>query len=414
MSHLVYGLLLLMLPPGWCGDGHVRNAQVVSSGEPITLAYSGAAVALAMADLENGDDQNDPGFRLYREGYHFVLSEKWVDARKKFVEFIKKYPKSEYLDDAHYWSAYALKHIDRKKAVNDYISFITKFPNSRYYDDAVADLTEISKGHPVTIGKYIDDEGTRVYVSGEGRGISVDSAGAVIRDHADSIVIDKHGRPVARSGKRIDFNFGSTPRPMVIHEKSLEALSRALGRMRMPPVISPFSPFGPDEHLDKATRLKIEALQALGESNDSGAFTALKKVALDGSNACQLRVAAMQELANIQVADPLPVFVDIAKRDTNEEIQNFAIDQIGMLSADKNRSVETLIQLFDAIPNKREDRRAEIFFSIAEVGNDKAVEFLSRVAKNDENYDLRSQAIYYLGSIGTPKARAALLEILQK
>ncbi len=414
MSHFIFGVLVLTLPSGWCGDGQAGVTQGGISGRPAVPAHSRPEVALAMAEMGNPDDQNDPGFRLYREGYHLVLDEKWTEARKKLQEFIKKYPKSGYLDDAHYWCAYALKHIDRKKAVNDYITFITEYPNSRYYDDAVADLTEISKGHPVTIGKYMDNEGTRVYVSGEGRGISVDSSGAVIGDHENKVVVDKRGRPVMRSGKRVDFNFGSAPRPMVIHEKSLEALARALSRMRMPPFVSPFTPLAEDEHLDKATRIKIEALQALGELNDSGSFAALRKVALDGSNANPLRVAAMQQLAEMQVSDPLPVFVDIAKRDTNEEIQNFAIDQIGMLSTDKNRSVETLIQLFDAIPNKREDRREEIFFSIAEVGNDKAVDFLSRVARSDENYDLRSQAIYYLGSIGTPKARAALLDILQK
>lgn len=408
----MFSMIILTLPSMRCGDNHSHSA---STNEPAVIAFSGPVVAWSTIEAVNPDEQNDPGYRLYREGYHLVLDEKWAEAHTMLQDFIKKYPKSGYVEDARYWAAYALKHLDRKKAVNAYISFITAYPNSRYYDDAVADLTEISKGHPVTIGKYIDDEGTRIYVAGEGRAISLDSAGAVIRDHLDSVAIDKHGKPVARSGKRIDYSFGTAPRPFVIHEKSLEALSRALGRMRMPPFFAPFGPMAEEQHLDKATRLKIQALQALGESkDDSGAFVALRKVALDGSNAKPLRVAAMQELSDMQVSDPLPVFVDIAKSDTNEEIQNFAIDQIGMFSNDKNRSVEMLIGLFDAIPSKREDKREEIFFSIAEVGNDKAVDFLTRVARNDDNYDLRSQAIYYLGSIGTPKARSALLEILQK
>ena len=415
MTSFIMGLIFFALPSVQCGDSHSRGAQVASSGDPVAFAFSGPFMTWAEMSMERTDDQNDPGYKSYCEGYHLILNEKWVDAHKKLLDFLKKFPKSGYADDARYWAAYAMKHIDRKKAVNAYIGFITQYPNSRYYDDAVADLTEIGKGHPITIGKYIDDDGTRVYVAGEGRGISLNSSGAVITDHGDSVVVDKHGKTVRSSGKNIDYSFGSGPRPFVMHEKSLEALSRALSNMRMPLPLAPFGPMAEDQHLDRGTKLKIQALQALGESkDDSGAFVALRKVALDGSNANPLRVAAMQELAEMQVSDPLPVFVDIAKSDTNEEIQNFAIDQIGMFSNDKNRSVETLIQLFDAIPNKREDRRAEIFFSIAEVGNDKAVDFLTRVARGDENYDLRSQAIYYLGSIGTPKARSALLEILQK
>jgi hypothetical protein len=415
MPFLILTMIAFAISSGGSGVNRVCDVQVVCSGVPaIDPVYSDPAVADEVT-MDAPENHNEPGFELYQKGYHLVLDEKWTEARKNLQTFIKKYPRSGYVDDACYWSAYALKHIDRKSAIDAYIRFITKFPNSRYYDDAVADLTELSNGHPVTIGRYIDDEGTRVYVSGEGRGISLDSSGAVIRDHSDSIVVDRHGKPLKRSGKGFEFSFGYAPRALDVHEKSLSALSRALGHLRFPPFIAPFGPMASDQHLDKTTRLKIQALQALGESkDDSGAFVALRKVALDGSNANPLRVAAMEELSDMQISDPLPVFVDIAKRDTDKEIQNFAIDEIGLLSKDKNRSVETLIGLFDAIPKIREDRREEIFFSIAEVGNDKAVDFLSRVARSDENYDLRGQAIYYLGSIGTPKARTALLEILQK
>jgi HEAT repeat protein len=54
-----------------------------------------------------------------------------------------------------------------------------------------------------------------------------------------------------------------------------------------------------------------------------------------------------------------------------------------------------------------------LFYSIAEVGNDKAVDFLTNVALTHENYDLRTNAVYYLGSIGSEKARASLYRILK-
>jgi HEAT repeat protein len=85
-----------------------------------------------------------------------------------------------------------------------------------------------------------------------------------------------------------------------------------------------------------------------------------------------------------------------------------------MLTQDKNRSVETLIELFYAIPDSRAEQRGNVFYSIAEVGNDRAVDFLAKIAQSRGKYDLRSDAVYYLGSIGSERARTALYEILKE
>ncbi|MER3523613.1 MAG: hypothetical protein C4326_05965 [Ignavibacteria bacterium] len=52
-------------------------------------------------------------------------------------------------------------------------------------------------------------------------------------------------------------------------------------------------------------------------------------------------------------------------------------------------------------------------YAIAEIGNEKAVDFLASVARTHERVELRSDAVYYLGSIGSEKSRAALLRILK-
>ncbi len=399
--------VVLSLPAGCpvpvdCVTGNISDQGHIFVQEPALLCYAG------------GDDpqvdRQAPGFELYQEGYHFVLDERWREAEQKFQAFIKKYPRSQYLDDAQYWSAYALKHIDRKSAVKAYVRFIADFPESRYYDDAVADLTELSKDHPIVVAKYLGGRGMRIYMKMKETELPLDSLGAEIHGRMDSVLIEQID--VSKSmAKRV----GHPPTQPPMSEKSLEALSHAIDNLRMPPVVAPFPPLDIDQRLDNATRLRIEALRALGDSReDSGAFNAVRSIALNRSDAKPLRLAAMEELSQMHVTDPLPILVEIIKRDTDDDIQNCAINQIGMMTRDKNRSVETLINLFDAIPPAKVDRREEIFFSIAEVGNDRAVDFLSRVARNDQNYDLRSQAIYYLGSIGTPKAHKALLEILQK
>src|SRR5882762_3736940 len=86
-------------------------------GEPIATTWLDDA----------GDNKRDPAYKIYKEGYHLVLDERWEEARKKLHEVEKSYPTSEYVDDAEYWSAYALMHIDKKKAAESYERFIQRF-----------------------------------------------------------------------------------------------------------------------------------------------------------------------------------------------------------------------------------------------------------------------------------------------
>ena len=328
---------------------------------------------------ESSNKKDDPAYKLYKEGYDLILEENWDEARKKFAEVIKKYSKTDYGDDAQYWSAYALMHMDKKGAIKEYKKFIKENPSSSYYDDAVIDLSNLDSDFIVTSS----GDGNVAVTALPGKGYAYALA------------------PSMRQAERaLTRSLRSMKHVSVGNMTPLARMPRMAGEE--------------EEKLDPETRLRMDALHALGSSkDDSTSFNTLRDVAVDRSQAQELRLAAMEELADFRKHDPLPIFLEIAKSDTSEEIQGSAIDFIGMLPKDKNRSVETLIQLFDAIPASRSDQRENIFYSIAEVGNDRAVDFLENVARTHENYDLRSQAIYYLGSIGTERARSALYGILK-
>jgi len=176
----------------------------------------------------------------------------------------------------------------------------------------------------------------------------------------------------------------------------------------------PFAGWRKEEKLDDATRLKVDALYALGEiKEDDKSFSTLKDVALDTRQVRPLREAAMDALSGFTKHDALSVFVEIAQKDTSADIQGFAIDYIGEHGTDKNQRVTVLGDLYRTLPKSRADQRRTIVYTIADVGNDRAVDFLKKVALADEDYDLRRDAVYYLGSIGGENARSALYEILK-
>ncbi|MEK9136038.1 MAG: outer membrane protein assembly factor BamD [Bacteroidota bacterium] len=113
---------------------------------------------------EPGENKKDPAYKTYKEGYDAVLDERWDNAIKKFAEVASKYPKSEYLDDAEYWTAYALSHTNRKKAIAAYEEFIHKYPRSSYEDDDLADLGDLEQ--TVTISASGDSNHIVVSSSG--------------------------------------------------------------------------------------------------------------------------------------------------------------------------------------------------------------------------------------------------------
>jgi HEAT repeat protein len=63
---------------------------------------------------------------------------------------------------------------------------------------------------------------------------------------------------------------------------------------------------------------------------------------------------------------------------------------------------------------KEPDVRRMLIYSLGETGSDDAVPILLEVALNDSNNRIRATAVSALGEIGTPKAREALMKVLEK
>jgi tetratricopeptide (TPR) repeat protein len=347
------------------------------SGDVTVLAWNRLPAWNRPAARE--DDKNDAGYALYKEGYALVLEEKYAAARKKFEELLSKFPSSSYSDDARYWTAYSLRNSDREKAIEDYKQFIRGHPQSSYYDDAVADLNALQMDTPQPAPAAAPGQ----------------------------MIVMPPRAPRAPAAFGIGPSTGIMLRQM---KREMQHLSR-LGGIR---AAGPFAGWREEEKLDDATRLKMDALYALGETReDDKSFSTLREVALDQRAVHPLREAAMDALSGFTKHDALGVFVEIAKKDTSADLQGFAIDYIGEHGSDKNQRVSVLEDLFRSIPKSRVDQRKTIVFTVADVGNDRAVEFLKKVALTDDDYDLRRDAVYYLGSIGGESARSALYEILK-
>lgn len=365
--------------------GNARSFQP-AAGTPLP-----SSIAMDFKEFILADSQDDPAYTSYKAGYNDILDERWDDARKKFAEMLKKYPKSDFVDDAEYWSAFALRHADRVKAISAYKKFVEKYPKSTYYDDAVADLNELKSGLMVITPKgatavvEVDDDGAYRYVYTDDE----DSASAIQMTEHQMRSLERDMRRQALSLARI------APIPRLT--------SVSAGHL-----------FSHGEKYDPDTQLKLDALNALGdEREDERSFQILKEVALDFKAAHVLRMSAINILSDFKKFDAMPVFVEIAKKDTNEEMQAHALNFLSDDRRNNKKTAQTLIEVYNSLPKQNKEQRRRVFFTIADIGGDAAIDFLASVARTSDEYEMRREAVFYLGNIGSDKARTVLYDILR-
>ncbi|HEX9005779.1 MAG TPA: HEAT repeat domain-containing protein [Bacteroidota bacterium] len=381
-STIVLTAAAVLLPLGFSTGG----AQLKSGTSP---AIAASAAAFTVGIWGDGgpalaDEQDKPDQQMYKDGYNLILEEQWFPARKKFAELLQKYPSTGYADDAKYWSAYALMHTDLKKALAAYKEFVAKHPKSSYYSDAVADMANVQA--------------------------QIEAQRATLQSLRNSLDTLRFAIPTPAPGALAVPDMREFKVNMRHLRWNMRGMGRNLGHLWVPGFRGHVS----EDSLDEATRLKLDALAALGEGKeDEKGFQTLKEVALDRQAPLALRLEALDQLQEFTKFDAAGVYVEAAKGDTSEQVQSAAIEFLRRSVKDRNKAVESLSSLFGALPRSRADQRAMIVYEIADVGNDRAVDFLSNVARNDKDYELRSDAVYYLGNIGGDKARAALYEILK-
>jgi len=84
-------------------------------------------------------DSGGPDQDLYNRGRSLVFEESWSEARRVFESLTRRYPRSPYVDDALYWTAFSLfEENDPSHAYQTLRRLITEHPESSWHVDARA------------------------------------------------------------------------------------------------------------------------------------------------------------------------------------------------------------------------------------------------------------------------------------
>ncbi len=342
------------------------------------------------------EQQDDPGYKLYKDGYSLVLEANWKDAQKKFEELLKLYPRSSYSDDAGYWKAYCLKYQDERKAIGALKNFLREFPRSSYRSDALEDLAELQ----TRIQKNI-------VVSGDSL------PGRRFHVQVPDIQVEVPDIQIYQDWES-DFPFGDRLAVRVFSDEIQDDIEWA------------FVPrFGSrkEKDLDENTKLKISALRGIAADRDSESFRTMRDILLDRTESPGLREEALRLLNRYQPRpgrDGLPKFdllatlKHVAKNDPDQRLRHGAIYYIGKYEKDKDGAAGTLIELYTTTPKDSARLKERLLYSIARTRTDKGADFLVSVAKSEDDYKIRESALYWLGRYGEGKKKRALYEILKK
>ena len=149
------------------------------------------------------------------------------------------------------------------------------------------------------------------------------------------------------------------------------------------------------------------ALYAISDHGGKTAEQLLYNTALNHPNE-KLAKTAVYALAD-QTKDE-SLMLDILRKSKHPEVQKAALQGI-LDSGDVNNSVKALTEVLKT--EKDNDLRVSTVNMLGDTQSDAAVPILLDTAKNDSSLKVRTSAVNALGSIGTPKAKEALKQILQ-
>jgi tetratricopeptide (TPR) repeat protein len=431
--------------------------------------------------------QSDPAYAKYKEGYSLILDERWDQARRIFSDLISQYPKSRYIEDAQYWSAFALTHSDRQKALDAYRLFIRRYPSSGYIDDAIADFTrlrvEYNLSPPDTDVPLPPPTHRGEQIMINLKALERELQQIEIRMHRQASQMAAHHfavPPAPTPPRKGEALVKAEKLPELARQKK-DSLRVIVKELRKEAKVAALKGMVMDDRI--ATEVRAYVVRDLADAariDDRSTFQILKEVALNDRQPKEIRAAAISCLPKFSTLNPLPVLSLVVTQDPDEvtqhvalgtileseqgrspnsliqlfeevpqhrteqrhmllqaiaegdgakgtdflvkvvrtnkdpEIKTAAVMYLSESGRDKARSVEALIRLFESIGPEQQEQRHTILYGIANVGNDRAVEFLGRTALSNRDEDLRSEAVYYLTNIGGEKARALLRQALER
>ncbi len=386
--------------------------------------------------------------KIFREGRDLIGDENWTGAAEKFKGFIEAYPKDPNVDAALYWLAFAqVKQEKYAEADSRLRLLLKKYPRSNWADDARALQVQIAPnlGNNNQINQSLneDDEEIKIvalqslFQSNPERGM------AYVRKMLQPGATDS--RRMKEAGIELIRRYGReqtvpllievirTQTDSELRKSAIHTLGRT-GDERAFEVLMELVKTSADDEVSKAAVFAIsrfegdKARSALFEMARSAKSKEVRKDAIfwlarEGDDATLdelLRIFQAESDAEIKkqiifalkrMNSPRATtkLYEIARSGNDAEVRKEAIHWIGQRG--DAQAVEYLIQAYDQ-ENDTEVKN-QIIFALSRTNQKAALRKMMEIARNDKSLELRKQAVFWLGRSDDPEAAKFLEDILK-
>jgi HEAT repeat protein len=409
-----------------------QTAPLAAAIGNISVSAQGAVAAVAPCTyLPDVNDQDDPSYKLYKEGYKLILDEQWAEARGKFKELLSKYIKSKYCADAQYWMAYSLKYTDKKQAIEAYKSFLKKYPKSNYYDDATADLSRLE--NPVV---PVVPPPSRFAPPARSSG---DLEPALARAAAKYEIAAEAGRTYSSTPLAYAVSTTDEDDPQLkMKVEAFQALLRSnqddkTFELLKQTLLDPKQPYRMKETAlwaskqfekkdlidlylqalksDTSTMVRRHILYQLSTFADRGddrVLPVLTQTALDSKQDRQVREAALIGLRNAKGQAVLDLYVQIAKSDPDQKFREMALYQIGQSVKPDDESAFKTLRDFALDKNQSREIREAALYALRTVKGERASDLYLNVAKSDPDERIQEIALYSFVQANQPNPEKSI------
>jgi HEAT repeat protein len=327
----------------------------------------------------------DKALEAYKKAYDLILNESWDKAIPAFQEVIKQYPGNAVEDDSAFYICLAKeKSGANKEAVRCYGQFVAKYPKSTYVNDASANMTRLAQSLAVI------DPGVKSYVDSVKEEKDIN-----IKLLALQAIIDSDG---AKEALPVIIKlYDKTTKP-----DDKEKILYMMNDIDDPSVLVKLSEIVQSDPLPE---MRKKAVYALGDHGEEAA-PELKKI-VKSKNDAEVRKAALYSLAQTNSPDVVTFLGDVAKTETDAELAKAATYAIGEVDSKESSAALQSVLKSSAIT---EVRKAALHALADHVEG--SIPTLKATALNDQDEEIRKTAVYAIADNHSKDSVDALKEIL--
>jgi|GEM_PF-6943464 len=266
--------------------------------------------------------------QAYQDAYGLILDQKWEEARKAYEEFLEKYSKSRYVDDARFWICYAMEQagLSPEEVFRAYHQFTQEFADSKWLDDARANLIRIGRDLAAKSRKAKDEYGPIIEQLEEDYDIEVTIA-----------TLDRLRNIGGENALNAIFRLYDRTKNDELRKKIVYALRR----FDDPAVVNKLGDIARD---DPNPDIRQAAVEALGRNGGEAAFNILKSI-IEGEGTTEVRQRAIRSLGRSESQEVVSLLLDVARNDPHIKIRTEAVSSLSRI--DTPEAQEALIKILE-------------------------------------------------------------------